>query len=138
VMNVNLKGAFNCSQFAARRMVKQGSGHIINIVSILGVWGARGEAAYAASKAALIGFTKCLAAELGPYGIRVNAVIPGFMATRMTNSLAGEIIKGVRRASPLGELSDTAAAAGLVVHLAGIKTVTGQLLSLDGRISRWT
>lgn len=137
VMETNLKGAFNCAGACARRMVAQRSGHIINICSIAGVWGARGGAAYAASKAALIGLTKSLAAELGGCGIRVNAVIPGFMLTRMSESSAEKILDNARGMSPLGKLSDPRVVARFIVQLAGMDTVTGQLFSCDGRIFRW-
>jgi 3-oxoacyl-[acyl-carrier protein] reductase len=118
-------------------MLRQRSGHIINICSILGVCGARGASGYAASKAALIGLTTSLAAELGGSGISVNAVIPGFMRTSMTRTLAAETRDAARRSHVLNRFSDPAAAARFIVHLAGMKTVSGQLFNLDGRIYRW-
>jgi 3-oxoacyl-[acyl-carrier protein] reductase len=137
VMNTNLKGVFNCSRAAGRHMLRRQSGQIINICSILGICGALGESGYAASKAALIGFTKSLAAELGGTGISVNAVIPGFMRTSMTRTVAAETRDAARRSHVLNRFSDPAAVARFIVHLAGMKTVSGQVLSLDGRIYRW-
>ncbi len=137
VIDTNLKGAFNCARAAARHMIKQRSGHIINISSILGVCGGRGESAYAASKAALIGFTKSLARELGRSGIRVNAVMPGFMRTSMTRAAAAEARVAARRSNVLNGFSDPGAAARFIVNLAAMETVSGQLFNLDGRIYRW-
>lgn len=137
VMRTNLKGAFNCSRAAVRWMVKQRSGHIINVSSILGFQGARGESSYAASKAALIGLTKGLAKELGGAGISVNAVIPGFMPTRMTDGLKKDTKEKVRRLSALGRFPDTDTAASFIVYLAGLETVSGQVFNLDSRIYRW-
>ncbi|MCX6353846.1 MAG: SDR family NAD(P)-dependent oxidoreductase [Candidatus Aureabacteria bacterium] len=138
VVTTNLKGAFNCSRAAAARMVRQRSGHIINICSILGVRGGKGESAYAASKAALIGFTKSLAKEMGPCGICVNAVIPGFMLTRMGRSASGTVREDVRVDSALKRFSDPGIVAQFIAHLSGMKIVTGQLFNLDGRIYRWS
>ncbi|MDD5557758.1 MAG: 3-oxoacyl-ACP reductase FabG [bacterium] len=137
VIAVNLTGAFNCARAAARSMVPRRSGHIINISSILGVRGARGGAAYAAAKAGLIGLTKSLARELGPSGIMVNAVIPGFLPTGMTGSVGEAEREEIRRESVLGRLGDAEAAARFIAHLAGMRTVSGQLFNLDGRIFRW-
>jgi 3-oxoacyl-[acyl-carrier protein] reductase len=137
VMDANLKGAFNCSKAAGRHMLRQRSGHIVNVCSILGILGARGESGYAASKAALIGFTLSLARELGASGISVNAVMPGFMLTSMTRSIAEGARATARRDNVLDRFSDPEAAARFIVHLAGMKTVSGQVFNLDGRIHRW-
>jgi 3-oxoacyl-[acyl-carrier protein] reductase len=137
VMDTNLKGAFNCSRAAGRHMLRQRSGHIINICSILGVCGARGESGYAASKAALIGLTTSLARELGGSGVSVNAVMPGFMRTSMTRTVAGETRDAAQAGNVLKRFSDPAAVACFIVHLAGMATVSGQLFNLDGRIYRW-
>jgi 3-oxoacyl-[acyl-carrier protein] reductase len=119
-------------------MLRQRSGQIVNICSILGVRGARGESGYAASKAALIGLTLSLARELGASEIGVNAVMPGFMQTSMTRAIAEEARVAAKRDNVLDRFSNTAAAAGFIVHLAGMKTVSGQVFNLDGRIHRWT
>lgn len=137
VMDTNLKGAFNCSRAAGRHMLRQRSGHIINICSILGVCGARGESGYAASKAALIGLTTSLARELGGSGVSVNAVMPGFMRTSMTRTVAGETRDAAQAGNVLKKFSDPAAVARFIVHVAGMATVSGQLFNLDGRIYRW-
>lgn len=137
VMNVNLKGAFNCSKAVVGHMLRRRSGHIVNVCSILGLRGAQGESGYAASKAALIGLTLSLARELGAYGIGVNAVMPGFMRTSMTRSIAEEARLAARRDNVLDRFSDPASAARFIVHLAGMNTVSGQVFNLDGRIHRW-
>ena len=137
VIDTNLKGAFNCSRAAARHMLRQRSGHIINICSILGVCGGRGESGYAASKAALIGLTTSLARELGRSGISVNAVMPGFMRTSMTSTVAAGTRVAARRSNVLNRFSDPAAVARFIVNLAAMETVSGQLFNLDGRIYRW-
>jgi 3-oxoacyl-[acyl-carrier protein] reductase len=137
VMGANLRGAFACSRAAARRMLARGSGHIISVSSLLGLRGARGEAVYAASKAALVGFTMSLAKELGPSGIRVNAVVPGFMPTPMTHGLAKEVRESARRESVLGRFANPVSVARFIVNLAGMKSVSGQLFNLDGRLHRW-
>ena len=137
VMDTNLKGAFNCSKAAVKYMLRQRSGHVINICSILGVMGARGESGYAASKAALIGLTMSLARELGASGIGVNAVMPGFMRTSMTRAIEEKARIAARRDNVLDRFSYPAVAARFIVHLAGTKTVSGQVFNLDGRIHRW-
>jgi 3-oxoacyl-[acyl-carrier protein] reductase len=137
VMAINLKGAFLCSRSVVPLMAERGGGHIINISSILGMWGGRGESGYAASKAALFGFTKSLAMELGPSGVRVNAVMPGFMLTRMTESSAPAALRRAKEENVLGGYTGQAASAGFVVNLAGMDTITGQIFNLDGRIFRW-
>ncbi|MEJ2744806.1 MAG: 3-oxoacyl-ACP reductase FabG [bacterium] len=137
VMDTNLKGAFNCSKAVGKHMLRQRSGQIVNVCSILGVRGARGESAYAASKAALIGFTMSLARELGTFGVSVNAVMPGFMRTSMTRAATEEAKRAARRDNVLDRFSDPTSAARFIVHLADMKTVSGQVFNLDGRIHRW-
>lgn len=137
VMDTNLKGAFNCSKAAVKYMLRRRSGHIINVCSILGVRGGRGESGYAASKAALIGLTLSLARELGASGIGVNAVMPGFMLTSMTRNISEEARAAARRDNVLDRFSDPASAARFIVRLAEMKTVSGQTFNLDGRIHRW-
>jgi 3-oxoacyl-[acyl-carrier protein] reductase len=137
IMRANVKSAFVCCRAVIPQMMVQRSGHIINISSLLGVRGGKGACAYAASKAALIGLTKSLARELGDYGIRVNAVTPGFMLTPMTESLTGEVLEEERRASVVHRFSDPDSSAAFIVCLARMEAVSGQLINLDGRISRW-
>ncbi len=137
VIRTNLRGAYLCCKSVIPRMIKQRSGDIINISSILGVWGGKGESGYAASKAALVGFTKSLAKELGRWGIRVNAVLPGFMLTPMTESLGEQATAEARDDNVLKRFSEPEISARFVVQLAGMETVSGQLFNLDGRIYRW-
>lgn len=137
IIGTNLTGAFNCARAAAGHMIAQRSGHIISISSILAIRGERGAAAYSASKAGLIGLSRSLARELGPYGICVNVVMPGFMLTRMTRPLSRGVIEEARLSSVLGRLSDAGETARFVVRLAEMDGVSGQLFNLDGRICRW-
>jgi 3-oxoacyl-[acyl-carrier protein] reductase len=134
VINTNLKGAFSFTKAFARSMIKQRSGRIINVASVIGLIGNAGQANYAASKAALIGFTKSVARELGSRGITANALAPGFIETDMTAVLNEEARKALLEKIPLasfGQAEDIAAAA---LYLAGPsgRYVTGQVLVIDG------
>ncbi|MBF0328869.1 MAG: SDR family oxidoreductase [Nitrospirae bacterium] len=131
VISVNLKGAFRMTK-AFAPLIRCG-GHIINISSYSGIKGQRGQAAYSASKAALIGFTKSLAHELAVGGIMVNAVFPGYMLTDMGASslVAAEAAKAE---SLKGTLSDPQEAASFIRFLSGAKNITGQVFSIDSRI----
>jgi 3-oxoacyl-[acyl-carrier protein] reductase len=134
VINTNLKGAFSFTKAFTRAMLKQRSGRIINVASIIGLIGNAGQANYAASKAALIGFTKSAAREFGSRGITVNALAPGFIETDMTAVLNEDIRKALLDKIPLasfGQAEDIAAAA---LYLAGAsgRYVTGQVLVVDG------
>src|SRR5712691_8279096 len=102
VLNTNLKGAFNCTKAVSRALLKQRAGRIINIASVIGLIGNAGQCNYAASKAALIGFTKSVARELASRGITVNAVAPGFIETDMTAGLKAELRADVLKSIPLG------------------------------------
>ncbi len=104
VMDINLKGSFLCSQQAAKQMMKQKSGAIVNIASIVGIMGNFGQANYSASKAGLIGFTKTLAREVAPRGIRANAVAPGFIDTEMTRVLEESVRAKLVEQIPLARL----------------------------------
>ena len=136
VINTNLRGAFNVTQSIIRAMIKQRSGRIINITSVIGLIGNAGQTNYAASKAGLIGFTKSLARELASRNITVNAIAPGYVPTDMTNALSNEIQKSLQEKIPLkraGSPEDIAAAA---VFLASAEAayITGQVLCVDGGI----
>ena len=134
VINTNLKGAFNFTRAFSRPFIRQRSGRIINIASVIGLIGAAGQSNYAASKAALIGFTKSVAKELAPRGITVNAIAPGFIETDMTavldEKMRGEVLERV----PLGRFGSPDDIAHAAVFLAMEPTgyVTGQVLTVDG------
>lgn len=134
VLNTNLKGAFNFVQALQRSMIKQRSGRIINISSVIGLIGNAGQANYAASKAGLIGLTKSLARELASRGITVNAVAPGLIETDMTGVLSDEIRKSILQKIPLATLGQPDDIAGAVAYLASAeaKYITGQVLTVDG------
>jgi 3-oxoacyl-[acyl-carrier protein] reductase len=134
VLNTNLKGAFNFAQAVMRPMIKQRSGRIINISSVIGLIGNAGQANYAASKAGLIGLTKSLARELASRGITVNAVAPGLIETDMTGVLSDEVRQAILQKVPLGKLGEPDDIAAAVAYLASAdaKYITGQVLTVDG------
>lgn len=134
LFDVNVKGAFNCTKAVTDGMVTNHSGCIINISSIWGVSGGSCEVAYSASKAALIGFTKALAKELGPSGIRVNCVAPGVVDTDMNAHLSAEDIAALKEETPLGIMGNPSDIAKTVVFLASEDAgfITGQILTADG------
>jgi 3-oxoacyl-[acyl-carrier protein] reductase len=133
IIRTNLKGCFNIIKTMAPIMVKSGGGHIVNISSRSGVRGKAGQAAYSASKAALLGLTFTSAAELAADNIRVNAVLPGYMMTDM-GVKAGKAAAEAKGESVLKKLSGAAEIAGLIVSLLKTENVTGQVFSLDSRI----
>lgn len=134
VINVNLKGTFNCTQKISRYMMKQKSGVIINIASVIGIMGNAGQANYAASKGGIIALTKSTAKELASRNIRANAVAPGFIETDMTASLSEEVVENYAKAIPLGKMGQTEDIANLCLFLAsdGAKYITGQTINVDG------
>ena len=134
VLNTNLKGAFNFTQALLRSMVKQRSGRIINISSVVGIIGNAGQANYVASKAGLIGFTKSIAREVASRGITANAIAPGLIDTDMTTVLSDDIRKKILSNIPLGALGQPDDIASAVAFLASdeARYVTGQVLCVDG------
>lgn len=134
VINTNLKGVFNCLKAVTRQMMKQRSGRIINISSVVGTLGNPGQANYVAAKAGVIGLTKTAARELASRGITVNAIAPGFISTDMTSALNEEIIKQLTTQIPLARLGDPEDIAKVVRFLASEDAayMTGQTLHVDG------
>jgi 3-oxoacyl-[acyl-carrier protein] reductase len=134
VINTNLKGAFNFVKAVQRPMIKQRSGRIINISSVIGLIGNAGQTNYAASKAGLIGFTKSLARELASRNITVNSVAPGFITTDMTAGLPDDIKKAIQARIPLGKTGQPEDVASAVAFLASAEAnyITGQVLCVDG------
>lgn len=134
VIDINLKGAFNCTKHVSRQMLKQRGGRIINISSVSGVAGNAGQANYCASKAGIIGLTKSVARELGSRGITVNAIAPGFIDTEMTAVLSDEVKKTMGEQIPLKRFGKTEDIAAAAVFLASDRAayITGQVLCVDG------
>jgi 3-oxoacyl-[acyl-carrier protein] reductase len=134
VINVNLKGAYNCCKAVVRPMMKQHFGRIVNITSVVGLSGNAGQANYASSKAGMIGLTKSLARELGSRNITVNAVAPGYITTALTDVLSEEYKKSAIEQTPLGRLGEPEDIAKAVAFLVSEDAafITGQVLSVDG------
>ena len=136
VVAVNLKGVFNCTQAVAPFMVKQGSGVILNASSVVGLYGNFGQTNYVATKAGVIGMTRVWSRELGKYGIRVNAVAPGFVMTEMVARMPEEVLAGMRAKTPLGRLGEPEEIANTYLWLASDEAsfVHGATISVDGGI----
>lgn len=134
VLDANLKGTFICTRAAAKVMIKQRSGRIINITSVMGMVGNPGQANYSASKAGIIGFTRTVARELGSRGVTVNAVAPGFIETQMTDALEGDARQGALGKIPLGRFGAPEDVGAAVAFLASeaASYITGQVLTVDG------
>ena len=134
VLDINLKGAFHCIQAVAKMMMRQRSGRIINMASVVGVMGNAGQANYVASKAGLIGLTKTVARELAPRGITVNAVAPGFVETSMTAELPEKVKEAMLAQIPLGRMGQPEDVADVVAFLASEEAsyITGQVLHVNG------
>lgn len=134
VINVNLTGVFNCTKVISSLMMKQRSGKIVNIASIVGQMGNFGQANYAASKGGVIAFTKTVARELAARGVTANAIAPGFIQTAMTDKLTDEVKQKMMEQIPLGKLGMPEDIANAVVFLASSDAdyITGQILAVNG------
>lgn len=134
IFDVNTKGVFNCTQMALKGMIREHYGKIINVSSILGITGSSCEVPYSASKAAVIGFTKALAKEVGPSNINVNTVAPGVIDTKMNRRIEPAIIERLKQQTPLGTIGTCEDIAEAVLFLASeeAKFITGQVLSPNG------
>lgn len=136
VISVNLKGVFNCTQAVVPVMIKQGGGVILNATSVVGLDGNFGQTNYVATKSGVIGMTKVWARELGRYGIRVNAVAPGFTATEMIAAMPDKVLDGMKGRTPLGRLGEPRDIANAYLFLASDEAsfITGETLRVDGGI----
>jgi len=136
VISINLKGVFNCAQAVAPQMIKQGGGVILNATSVVGLDGNFGQTNYVATKSGVIGMTKVWARELGRYGVRVNAVAPGFTATEILSSMPEKIIDGMKARTPLGRMGEPRDIANAYLFLASEEAsfITGETLRVDGGI----
>jgi len=138
VVNTNLRGAFLCSRAAVKKMVKQRSGHIVLIGSRAAKCGTRGQSAYAAAKAGLVGLAQSIAKEYGARNIRCNVVLPGFLETKMTAGLSEQRREEVRAEHALGRFNTVENAARAIAFISRLDHVSGQVFTLDSRIDRWT
>jgi len=136
VLDVNLKGVFNCTKSVIKYMSKQRSGKIVNIASVVGLMGNVGQANYAASKAGVIGFTKTVAREFAQRGININAIAPGYIQTPMTEVLPEKVKEELMRLIPMGRLGQPEDVAQAVLFLVSEASnyVTGQVLNVNGGI----
>jgi 3-oxoacyl-[acyl-carrier protein] reductase len=134
VINVNLKGVFVCTRAVVPHMIRAGSGVVLNASSVVGLYGNFGQTNYAATKAGVISFTQTWARELGRYGIRVNAVAPGFIATEMVQAIPAAVLASMEAKTPLAKLGTPEDIANAYVWLASdaAKFVHGAVLSVDG------
>lgn len=134
VINIDLKGPFNCIQAVVGTMIEKGGGEIINVSSIVGLYGNIGQINYAAAKAGLIGMTKTLAKELGKKNIRVNAIAPGFIMTPMTASVPEKILEMMKEKTPLKRLGTPEDVANTLLFLASDEAsfINGTIISVDG------
>lgn len=136
VMDINLKGVFNCAQAVAPYMIKQGGGVILNVSSVVGLYGNFGQTNYVATKSGVIGMTKVWARELGRSGIRVNAIAPGFIATEMVQKMPEKVLDDMKAKTPLGRLGKPEDIANAFLWLASDEAsfVHGATISVDGGI----
>jgi len=138
VIKTNLTGQMNCIRAAAKYMMKQRTGHIINIGSLSAIRGIRGGSAYSASKRGLVGLTQSAAAEFGRFDIKVNMVMPGYLPTEMTRGMTKEQVREMSGKNTLGHPSTFDEVCRFIVHLADMRNVSGQIFNLDSRISIWS
>ncbi|GAB4128559.1 MAG: beta-ketoacyl-ACP reductase [Roseiflexaceae bacterium] len=134
VINVNLKGVWLCGRAVAPHMIAQGNGSIINVSSIVGLYGNFGQSNYAATKAGVIAMAQTWARELGPSGVRANAVAPGFIATELINSIPEKVISSIKERTPLRRFGQPEELAKVYLFLASDESsfVNGAVLSVDG------
>ena len=134
VLDVNLKGVFNTTKLITPIMMKQRTGKIINISSVVGLVGNAGQCNYAASKAGVIGFSKSIARELAPRGVNINVVAPGYIDTDMTNGLSDKVKESILQTIPMKKMGSTKDVANLVLFLSsGLPDyITGQVINVDG------
>ena len=134
VINVNLKGYYNTIKIVSRFMLKNRSGKIINISSVIGQIGNSGQSNYAASKAGVEGMTRALAVELGSKNININSIAPGYIETKMTDDLNQEILNNMKKNIPLNRLGSSQDIADLVCYLSSDLSsyITGQTINIDG------
>jgi len=134
VIDTNLKGTFNCTKAVAKLMLRQRSGRIVNVSSVMGIVGNAGQANYSASKAGIIGLTKATAKELGSRGVNVNAVAPGFIQTMMTEEMPEQAKESIEKQIPLERLGTPQDVAGVVLFLCSeaASYITGQVITIDG------
>ena len=134
VLGVNLKGTFNCTKAVSKVMVKQRSGKIVNIASIIGLMGNAGQSNYAASKGGIISFTKSVAKELAARNINVNAIAPGFIKTDMTTKLSSQLQESMLKMIPLNRFGEPSDVANLALFLVSDKSsyITGHVIQVDG------
>ena len=137
VINTNLTGVFNITKSVVYHMIKNKTGHIINISSASGIMGLPGQCNYSASKAGIIGFTKALAKETAKYNIMVNAVAPGFIISRMTESISEKGVESAKADIPVGRFGTVEEVAKVVAFLGlgGDSYITGQVIAIDGGLS---
>jgi 3-oxoacyl-[acyl-carrier protein] reductase len=137
VIGVNLSGVFHCTKAVAPQMIERGKGKIINTSSIVGIFGNFGQTNYAATKAGLIGMTKTWARELGPKGINVNAVAPGFIATEMVKKMPEKVVQGMCERTPLRRLGEPRDVANAYLFLSSEEAdfINGAVLSVDGGLT---
>ena len=136
-MDTNLKGAFLCTKAAIRPMLRQRSGRVVNMSSVVAITGNPGQANYTAAKAGLIGFTKTVAREVASRGITVNAVAPGFISTRMVDAIPEDLLPQIMERIPLARFGTPEDVAASVAFLASDDAayITGQVLGVDGGLS---
>ena len=137
VIAINLTGVFNCTQLVAAKMMEQGSGVILNAASVVALYGNMGQTNYAATKAGVVGMTKSWAKELGPKGVRCNAVAPGFIVTNMTDKVPDKVLTHMQQNTPLRRLGQPGDIANAYLFLASDEAsfVNGAVLSVDGGLT---